>query len=201
MSTTNLAPSAIAHWERMDISFQNYQAYLRNKGDRFRLTLVDLLYISNFKGGNAAIHEPEPEVNTKLQAYAKKLHDIEDTYGSRSLASLSADEVNELIQIIKSTCKLADKGATTKISGFGVSYLSALLAAYFPDLIPILDRRILNGLGMLQQSDVQKSGQVKRLDSRFRDLIKRVHQELNTRSISIRELDQELFGVEMIKGD
>jgi hypothetical protein len=44
-------------WEKADISYRNYIAYLNRKSSPCELSLIDLLYVSNFKGGSASIQE------------------------------------------------------------------------------------------------------------------------------------------------
>ena len=56
---------AIALWTNAARSLKNYQQYIDRKRTKYELTLIDLLYISNFKGGNASIHEEEGIVNTR----------------------------------------------------------------------------------------------------------------------------------------
>ena len=41
---------ATTQWDKSSISYKNYQSYIANKPQKFELTLIDLLYISNFKG-------------------------------------------------------------------------------------------------------------------------------------------------------
>lgn len=53
-------------WYKLGISLNNYKNYISRKTTT-NLTLIDLLYISNFKGGNAAIHEEEYALNVRLQ--------------------------------------------------------------------------------------------------------------------------------------
>ena len=66
--------------------------------------------------------------------------------------------------MIKRACDLTKMKTSTKIDGIGVSYLSALLNAYFPNLIPILDRRMLINLKLVKRADlVESTKQIKKL--------------------------------------
>lgn len=102
--------SATTRWINSDISYKNYQNYIKGKKkDRFNLTLIDLLYISNFKGGNASIHEEEEVVNEKLISYADMLKKIDEKLGNNELRDLSEGregECKELIGLIKDSCAL-----------------------------------------------------------------------------------------------
>jgi len=105
--------------------------------------LIDLLYIKNFKGGNATINEDEQIINEKLRDYyLEELQEIDKAFNSKKLSELKDDEIKNLIEYVNSISDLTTNDET-KIDGFGVSYLSALLSSYFPELIPIVDRRVL----------------------------------------------------------
>jgi len=69
--------------------------------------------------------------------------------------------------------------------------LTTLLHFYFPNLYPILDRRVLNGLKLITETDLDKQGQVKKLKDFYSKLILEFKQR--TRTQTIRELDKELF--------
>ena len=60
----------------LDHAMTHYQAYISSKNQRLSLSIIDLLYVSNFKGGNASITEPEAMLGEKLQSYEKVLYDI-----------------------------------------------------------------------------------------------------------------------------
>lgn len=55
----HLPTRTLTQWKKSEISLQNYQNYLSRKKDKFHLSIIDLLYILNFKGGNATINEGE----------------------------------------------------------------------------------------------------------------------------------------------
>ena len=102
-----------------------------------------MLYIKNFKGGNATINEDEQIINEKLRDYyLEELQEIDKAFNSKKLSELKDDEIKNLIEYVNSISDLTTNDET-KIDGFGVSYLSALLSSYFPELIPIVDRRVL----------------------------------------------------------
>lgn len=190
MSTDHKAKTL---WEKANVSFCNYQAYLKSKVIPYELTLIDLLHISNFKGGNASIHEKTEEVDRKLQPYGEKLREIANQFSDLTLAQLNKQQTEQLVQMVKACCSLVYQ-KEHKVYGFGVSYLSALLAAHFPDLIPILDRRILNGLGdILSEENINSQKQVKGIKEFYPGLIYRVQKQATTSGKSLRDIDQELF--------
>ncbi len=68
-------------------------------------------------------------------------------FNDKKLSQLTEKETDYLIELCDSVSRFSIE-SNTKIRGLGPSYVSALLAAHFVDLIPILDRRILNGAGI-----------------------------------------------------
>lgn len=86
----------LRRWEKANISYKNYLTYLGRKDGRFKLTLIDLLYVSNFKGGYASIHENESSVNAKLEKYSEHLKEIHNRFGSRRLGDLTTEELQVL---------------------------------------------------------------------------------------------------------
>jgi len=152
-----------------------------------------LLYISNFKGGNAAIHETEQEINSKLVKYSVQLQDIFYAFGTKNLSELTDDDVELLISKVETICDLTNKGTNSQIDGFSVSYLSALLNSYYPNLIPILDRRVLINLELVTENDiVESSGQIKNIRAFYGSLIRKMA-ELCKEGQNIRDLDEEIF--------
>lgn len=137
----------INQWQKANISYQNYLNYIRRKEKKFELTYVDLLYVSNFKGGNASINEDENSVNGKLKEYSKHLTVISQEFGKKYLKDLPNEELESLKNKASSFIKLTLSNSTS-IDGFRCSYASAMLHFHFPNLIPILDRRVLNGVGI-----------------------------------------------------
>ncbi|WP_187409080.1 hypothetical protein [Saccharophagus sp. K07] len=178
-------------WEMLDHAMAHYQAYISSKNQRFSLSIVDFLHVSNFKGGNASITEPVVTLVEKLESYEKVLIDIDKNFNGKNLRQLSAQETGELISLCKNVTDLT-KNNNTKIRGFGASYASALLSAHFMDLIPVLDRRILNGAGI--KVEYNRQMQVKNIANYYGDLIKACQTELLKRkNLTLRELDKEWF--------
>ena len=180
-------------WEKSEISFSNYQSYIKQKTNKFYLTLIDLLYISNFKGGNATINESEKLINKKLKSYSKILQEIDNKFSSKSLCSINSVELKELNILIENICYLTNKDSKVRIDGFSVSYLSALLNAYFTNLIPILDRRILINMNIVSDNDITTQGQIKNIFNFYEILIHRIRELSVNNKKSIRDLDKEYF--------
>ena len=178
-------------WKKSDISYTNYVNFISSKSDKFKLTLIDLLYVSNFKGGYATINEPEEIITEKLVVYGQLFNEINERFYNKNLNNLDDDEVIELITFSEKLIKLTDYKSENKIDGFSVSFLTALLHFYFPNLYPILDRRVLNGLKLITENDLDKQGQVKKLKDFYSKLI--LEFKKRTRTQTIRELDKELF--------
>lgn len=185
-------------WNKASISYQNYQDYIDQKEDRFKLTIIDLLYISNFKGGNATINESYIIVEKKLLSYSKILIEINNQFRSSSLAELSDKGTENLITKVVSICKLTVKGTEKKIDGFSSSYLSALLNAYFPFLIPILDRRVLINLNLVISKDISSTGQIKNIQKFYPSLIKKMAEISRLNNKNIREIDKQAFTANLI---
>ena len=178
-------------WEMLNHAMLHYQTFISNKKSKYSLTIIDLLHVSNFKGGNASITEPEKTLGTKLKSYQDVLKKIDNKFTGKKLSQLNNDETEELIKLCNEVSALT-KDSKTKIRGFGPSYASALLAAHFMDLIPVLDRRILNGANIQVTYDKQK--QVKNISQYYGQLIKACQSELKKRkNITLRELDKEWF--------
>ncbi len=182
---------ASTQWEKANISYQNYVNYIKRKIKKFELHLIDLLYIRNFKGGNASIHEEETSVDTKLKEYSKHLEEIDREFGNKQLRELSEEELESLKKKVQSFIQLT-KNRMTAIDGFKSSYASALLHFYFPDLIPILDRRVLNGVGIEVEKNSQ--GQVINIEEHYPELIDKFFDYLKKNPTkSLRDYDKECF--------
>jgi len=184
---------ATTQWDKSSISYKNYQSYIANKPQKFELTLIDLLYISNFKGGNATINEPEGILNKKLKLYSEILIKIDEDFVGSSLNELSEEGLDRLIVFVLEICELTDKTKSSNIDGFSVSYLSALLNTYFPKIIPILDRRVLINMGLVTNADITKQGQIKNIIKFYKPLIKAIHLESINTDENIREIDRRFF--------
>lgn len=182
---------ASTQWGKADVSYQNYIHYIERKPEKFELTLVDLHYIRNFKGGNASIHEKESLVNAKLKKYSEYLKVIHKEFGDKQLRDLSKEE-SELLKSKAQSFICLTLDNSTAIDGFKTSYASALLHFYFPNLIPILDRRVLNGVGIHVKKNNQ--GQVINIKRHYPTLIDKfyIHLKANPTK-SLRDYDKENF--------
>jgi hypothetical protein len=179
-------------WEKADISYSNYIDYISRKPNRFTLTLIDLLYVSNFKGGNASINEKEEFINIKLKKYSELLQKISENFENRPLTDLTTAELNKLKMLVNQLFSLIDRDSMFSIDGFKSSYASALMHFYFPNLIPILDRRALNGAEIKVERNNQ--GQVKNIEQHYPQLIDKFYSELCKRpEVTLRQLDKEYF--------
>jgi hypothetical protein len=74
--------------------------------------------------------------------------------------------------------------------------LSTLLHFYFPDLLPILDRRVLINSKIVEVDNyeqVDKYGQIIKIEDYYEKLIRFMRNELKERNSKLRDLDRELF--------
>lgn len=175
----------------LNVAMSHFQAHIGSKNDRCSLSIVDLLHVRNFKGRNASITEPVLALPGKLQHYESVLKEIEKSFYGKTLAELSEEQIEELKNLCNSFLELT-RDAKGEIRGFGPSYASALLAAHFIDLLPVLDRRVLNGAGITVQTDTQ--GQVKDSARHYGELIDAFRQELRrSPGRTLRQLDKAWF--------
>lgn len=80
----------------------------------------------------------------------------------------------------------------TAIKGFGPANASALLASYFPEALPVIDRLVLLGAGIEHHRNKQK--QVINIERHYGSLIRECYKALKRRSqTSLRELDKSWF--------
>ena len=126
---------ASTQWQKANLSYQNYIDYILSKPEKYELTFIDLLYISNFKGGNASIHEKEISVNAKLKKYSECLKTIHKEFDNKQLRDLSKEELASLKRKTSEFVNLTS-GSSTAIDGVKSSYASALLHFYFPKFNP-----------------------------------------------------------------
>ncbi len=182
---------ALQQWDKSEISYTNYANYILTKTDKLKLNFIDLLYVSNFKGGYATINEPEELIIEKLSVYGQLFKEINIKFENKKLNKLDNIEILELTNFSDKLIKLTDAKSVYKIDGFSVSFLTTLLHFYFPNLYPILDRRVLNGLKLITEQDLDTQGQVKNLKDFYPKLIVEFVQK--TKHKTIRELDRELF--------
>lgn len=186
---------ALRQWNKSSISYENYQDFLDKKKDRYKLTIIDLFYISNFKGGNATINEPEKVILKKLINYSNLLFNIKSHFEEKKLVELNKSEIEILITNVNKILELAGKTNENKIDGFGISFLTALMNSYFPNLIPILDRRVIINLGLVSTLDIYKSGQIKNIEKFYPKLIKVTAKNCRKHNLTLREFDQKTFAV------
>ncbi|WP_312589718.1 hypothetical protein [Comamonas terrigena] len=184
---------AIATWERASHAYSHYQSYLAAQTQRHSLSFTDLVYVKNFKGGSTVIGEPIESLPAKLSRYSDSLARLGRTQDfAQTLPSLSSEAYARVKNEIIGFVGLATD-ASTKISGFGVSFSSALLHFHFPALVPILDRRALNGAG-IKGIKTDSQGQVKDLISFYPQLLDYSRQKLRDNpALSMRTLDRSLF--------
>jgi len=188
---------AETQWDKADISYRNYLDYIDTKKDKFELTLIDLLFVRNFKGGNASINEGGSSVNKKLARYSELLREIDSKLGTKTLQELAREELTWLKDKARSfVCLTLDD--ETAIDGFKVGNASALLHFFFPELVPILDRRVLNGACI--EAKLTKEGQVIDIEKYYPALVQNFYDHLrNHPSKSLRDYDRECF-VKPIRG-
>lgn len=184
-------------WEQLNEAWLHFQNYLASKQDRYKLSFVDLIYVSNFKGGNSSITESLQTITPKLEVYESSIRLISKHFRGKKLATLSKKDTYRLKKHCHAFLELTDR-EQTKIRGFGPSFASALLASYFPQLVPILDRRVLSGARISAQVNSQK--QVKNIARHYPALISRMQRILKRRGIlkrraifDLRQLDRTLF--------
>jgi hypothetical protein len=177
----------------LDVAFEYLQRHIANKTpNRYALSEIDLVLVSNFKGGNASITEPKVTLDAKLSNYSHQLAAIGDVLEGRPLQSLAADTLAELKSLARDFLALTVDDSTA-VRGFKSSYASALLAGYFPDALPILDRRVLRTAQIEYKEDSQ--GQAKRIYTHYPELIGKCYELLRASpGMTLRELDKRLFG-------
>ncbi len=191
---------ALTQWRKSDKSYQNYQRYLEQKTNRFDLSLIDLLYVSNFKGGNGTINEEVDSVNRKLKKYSEILQRIQKRFCNQNLKDLSEDDLQNLIELVEEGCALTDKKSEQQIDGFRASYLSALLNSYFPELIPIIDRRVLINMELIDlNKDLNSQQQVIQIEQFYPTLINRTYLLAKETQKSLRTIDKEYFIISIEK--
>lgn len=184
---------AVATWERAAHAYSHYQSYLVEQPSRFSLSFTDLVYVKNFKGGSTVIGESLQSLPAKLGQYTESLRGLGAMREfSKSLPVLTSEEYVHVKEGIIAFVRLAT-APETKINGFGVSFASALLHFHFPRLVPILDRRALNGAG-IEGILTDSQGQVKNLISFYPQLLDYTRQRLvGSPTLTIRSLDRSLF--------
>ena len=113
------------------------------------------------------------------------------------MEDLSEEECNDLIELVTDASELCKNKTSTKIDGFGHSYLSAVFNAYFPDLIPILDRRVLINLRLVRKTNV-RSGQILKIEDFYTPLIKKFAElSKKDKNKSFRDIDKKYFSMKL----
>lgn len=184
---------AAANWNRAQHAYQHYQSYLSAKQDRYALTFTDLVYVKNFKGGSAIIDEPLLRFRHKLGCYEKVLRACaEDISFGLTLATIPNKEYARIRAAIVAFAALPEVDQSD-ISGFGSSFASALLHFFFPLVVPILDKRALNGSGV-QGIQVDRYNNVTNLLGLYPALIDNCRCRLQeNQELTLRDLDRTLF--------
>lgn len=179
-------------WKRANRAYEHYQSYIKCKYDRYSLSFIDFIFVKNFKGGNSIIAEPIETFYSKANIYEKALRNFsEGPVLNNTLSSMSEAEFEVVKKKIVNFASISED-EDARISGFGASFASALLHFYFPLVVPILDRRVLNGSG-IDGVKIQK-GVVSNFLDLYPELIVNFRKRLlDNRGITLRELDLELF--------
>ena len=186
------------NWNDANILLLNYKEFIESKKEKFNITFIDLLYVSNFKGGNSTIKGNEKDINIILKEYSVSFKKLNNIYGEKSLIEINDDELVELIKIIELTMK--NLIVNYNINGFKYSYMSALLHAYFPNLLPILDRRLLINLDLVFSKDLDSTKQVKKIEQYYGSLVNKFRDILVMNDTkSIRHIDYENFILKLPK--
>lgn len=181
-------------WDRYAVTFDHYQLYLNQKEERglsrYDLDFTDLLYASNYKGGFGSIQEPIETLNDKLNHYQTLLWEAHSRFekSGKRLGQLDEVDLNDLIRLVERMIKLCEE---LHIKGLGVPYCSALFHLQLPHLIPVIDRNVLIGLGIIQPEQLLK-GQVFHIHDHYTELIIRLNQNIKA-GISLRETDEYWF--------
>jgi hypothetical protein len=184
---------AISQWDRSQHAYEHYLRFIAAKPDHYALTITDLIFVKNFKGGSATIAEPVATLTGKLQPYEKaiRLCAVDPAFGL-TLASIPNQDYGRVRDLMVSFSGLPELPASD-INGFGCSFASALLHFYFPEAVPILDKRALNGAG-IQGLQVDKYNNVLNLLELYPALIDACRTQLQQRPRStLRQLDRALF--------
>jgi hypothetical protein len=198
-ASTRQSQTAINRWEKARKAYRYAQNYISKKSNKYIVTEIDLVLVSNFKGGSASICEPLDSAQKRLLQYSDKLKEISKLFGAANLSNLSKESVEKLAEKAFAFIHLT-KENDAKIDGFGPSYASALLNIYFPELLPIIDRRVLNGAiinGAIFEDVKVKSGQVVDIEKYYKDYIVYCHNRLQQALHSLETLDRELFSIEL----
>lgn len=169
---------------------------LQKRKSRFQLTYLDLVQISNFKGGNAIVYHTE-DLKERLKTYSEKINCIDEEFGDKKLSDLTENELKELTERTNEIINLC-YAPESAIAGFKGSYLTALLHACFPELLPIMDRRVLISAEILEEkdrvgNDIKNGFDQTNTIKYYPRLIKKFWEEKG----SLQELDRKYFSTDI----
>lgn len=190
MSSENIE-SLKKKWSKSRNAYIYLTDYIAQKNNRYLLDEFDIVLVSNFKGGFASIQEPKTQLLAKLIIYSQILMEIWEKYKDKRLQDIHCDKVNELGCSALNFLNLTAKSNESNIDGFGASYASALLNVYFPKLLPIIDRRVLNGSEI--EVNLTSNNQVVNIKSYYKEYLLYCYKKLKNSDGKLEELDLELF--------
>lgn len=184
---------AVTNWRRAQHAYEHYQSFIADKSDKYALAFADLAFVKNFKGGRAFIDEPMATFAHKLRHYEAALRAcVADPAFAFTLSTVPDSDYSRVRDTITAFAALPETPASD-ISGFGSSFASALLHFYFPVLVPILDKRALNGSGV-PGLRVDSQNNVTNLLVLYPALIDNCRERLQqNQQPTLRELDRQLF--------
>lgn len=184
---------AASQWDRAQSAYDYYAGFISSKSDRYALSVVDLVFVRNFKGGSTIVCEPEASLKSKIQLYENDLRDFAKKWANfPSLGKVSEASYGGLRDDIVAYVSLPMRNRY-HIKGFAHSFVSALLHFHFPNLVPILDKRALNGCG-IQGLKVGYGGNVTNMVELYPHLIDEFRSKLVADpSASLRSIDRGFF--------
>ncbi len=184
---------AVTNWSRAQHAYEHYRQFIAAKSSRYALSFADLAFVKNFKGGSALIAEPVATFAAKLHHYEQALSACAaDPAFSLTLSTIPAGDYSRVRKLILDFVTLPEARASD-IAGFGCSFASALLHFHFPLVVPILDKRALNGSGV-QGLQVDSYNNVQNLLALYPALIDACRTRLQQQTtLTLRELDRQLF--------
>lgn len=168
-----------SNWEKSRNAYNNYEDYIvRNRKlfQKHTLTLIDLFYVKNFKGGSAVFGDSENSINQKLKKYASVLDEIESRFGEKAnIKTLDDSQLSNLKSFGVEFISLEDN-IEFKIKGLSTSFCTTILHFHFPNLYPIMDRRVLINSEIVtsKEKEVDTQGQVIKMKAYYERLIDKV---------------------------
>lgn len=183
-------------WAGADDTLENYSAYVKNRKEGlFDVGYMDLLFVSNYKGGNSVIAGSSEEVYKCLHPHRERLHLIERTFADKTLQSLNTGEGGELEMLASLMAEAFEdcKADESSVKGFGTAKCSALYHLHFPKLIPVIDRRVL--INRRSPNLKFDGNQVKDLHTHYKQLLETIHKDLQGENPykSLRDWDKKFF--------